>query len=113
MRAGHILGLKVKREQREVADQVMKRRLTVRATEKLVQTRQSSESEGRSAKSGREQDPETVAMVRALTSRLREHFTTHVSISHSSKKGRIELEYYGNDDLQRLLELLGISTEDL
>lgn len=108
-----ILGLKVKREQREVADQVMKRRLTVRATEKLVQTRQSSESEGRSAKSGREQDPETVAMVRALTSRLREHFTTHVSISHSSKKGRIELEYYGNDDLQRLLELLGISTEDL
>ena len=52
-------------------------------------------------------------MVRSLTSRLREHFTTHVSISHTPKKGRIELEYYGNDDLGRLLDVLGVSTEDL
>ena len=52
-------------------------------------------------------------MLRALTSRLRAHFTTHVSISHSPKKGRIELEYYGNDDLGRLLELLGVPPEGL
>ena len=32
-----ILGIKVKRDQRTVADQVMRQRLTVRATEKLVQ----------------------------------------------------------------------------
>ena len=108
-----ILGIKVKREQREVADQVMKRRLTVRATEKLVQNRQTGAPERGGAKGGRALDPETEAMIRALTSRLREHFSTHVSISHSPKKGRVELEYYGNDDLERLLELLGISTEDL
>ena len=108
-----ILGIKVKREQRDIADQVMRRSLTVRATEKLVQNRQSGESTERSGKGFKPQDPETEAMVRALTSRLREHFTTHVSISHSPKKGRIELEYYGNDDLERLLDLLGISTEDL
>ncbi len=29
------------------------------------------------------------------------------SIRHSANKGKIELEYYGNDDLQRILELLG------
>ena len=52
-------------------------------------------------------------MVRSLTSRLRQRFTTHVSVSHTAKKGRIELEYYGNDDLERLLELLGVSTEEL
>ena len=40
-----------------------------------------------------------------------DRFATHVSIHHGLKKGRIELEYYGDDDLQRLLDLLGV--EDL
>ena len=107
-----ILGIKVKREQREIAEQVMRRRLTVRATEKLVQDLQSDEPE-KAGKGGKANDPETEAMVRSLTSRLRQRFTTHVSVSHTAKKGRIELEYYGNDDLERLLELLGVSTEEL
>ena len=107
-----ILGIKVKREQREIAEQVMRRRLTVRATEKLVQQLQAGNG-SESGKGTKTNDPETEAMVRSLTSRLRKHFTTHVSISHSPKKGRIELEYYGNDDLERLLVLLGVSTEDL
>ncbi len=107
-----ILGIKVKREQREIAAQVMRRRLTVRATEKLVQDLL-SDGPQKTGKGGKANDPETEAMVRSLTSRLRQHFTTHVSVSHTPKKGRIELEYYGNDDLERLLELLGVSTEEL
>jgi ParB family chromosome partitioning protein len=107
-----ILGIKVKREQREIADEVMRRKLTVRATEKLVQERHAGES-SRKAKSSRAIDPETEAMIRALTNRLRQHFTTHVSISYSAKKGRLELEYYGNDDLERLLTLMGVSLEGL
>lgn len=108
-----ILGLKVKREQREVADHVMRRKLTVRATEKLVQSRHAGDPAKRGPRSARENDPATEAMIRALTSRLRERFTTHVSISHSPRKGRIELEYYGNDDLDRLLELMGVRTDGL
>ena len=107
-----ILGIKVKREQREIAAQVMRRRLTVRATEKMVQDLL-SDGPQKTGKGGKANDPETEAMVRSLTSRLRQHFTTHVSVSHTPKKGRIELEYYGNDDLERLLELLGVSTEEL
>ena len=108
-----ILGIKVKRDQRTVADQVMRQRLTVRATEKLVQKIQAGETSATNRTKNTHSDPETEAMIRSLTSRLREHFTTHVSISHSPKKGRIELEYYGNDDLGRLLELLGIPAEEL
>ena len=108
-----ILGIKVKRDQRTVADQVMRQRLTVRATEKLVQKLQAGENSRSGGEKSNASDPETEAMLRALTSRLREHFTTHVSISHSPKKGRIELEYYGNDDLGRLLELLGVPPEEL
>ena len=107
-----ILGIKVKREQREIADEVMRRKLTVRATEKLVQERHAGES-SRKAKSSRAIDPETEAMIRALTNRLRQHFTTHVSISYSAKKGSLKLEYYGNDDLERLLTMMGVSLEGL
>lgn len=108
-----ILGLKGKNEQQEVADEVMRRKLTVRATEKLVQERQAKERRKPSTKPASGNDPETDAMIRALTRRLREHFTTHVSMSHSKKKGRIELEYYGDDDLERLLDLMGVSREGL
>ena len=44
-----------------------------------------------------------------LEGRLRERLTTHVTIHHSEKKGRIEIQYYGNDDLDRILLLLGVS----
>ena len=50
--------------------------------------------------------------IRAITNRLREHLATHVAVQHSSKKGRIEIEYYGDDDLQRLIELLGLPNAD-
>ena len=46
--------------------------------------------------------------VRAITNRLR----AHVAIQHSSKKGNIEIEYYADDDLQRLIELLGLPNGD-
>ena len=47
-----------------------------------------------------------------ITNRLREHLATHVSVQHSAKKGRIEIEYYGDDDLQRLLELIGLGVSE-
>ena len=46
--------------------------------------------------------------VRAVADKLREHLATHVFIHHSSKKGRIEIEYYGDDDLGRILEVIGV-----
>ena len=48
------------------------------------------------------------AHFRALQNKLRDRFATHVAIHQGAKKGKIELEYYGDDDLQRLLDLLGI-----
>ena len=40
-----------------------------------------------------------------------ERFATQVAIHHGDKKGKIEIEYYGDDDLSRLLDLLGVSAE--
>ena len=44
-----------------------------------------------------------------LEGRLRDRLATHVTIHHGEKKGRIEIQYYGNDDLDRILSLLGVS----
>ena len=47
-------------------------------------------------------------MINQIQNTLRERFATEVKVNHTAKKGRIELTYYGNDDLQRILDLLGI-----
>ncbi|MES2439443.1 MAG: ParB/RepB/Spo0J family partition protein [Verrucomicrobiota bacterium] len=107
-----ILAIKDQDTQLLVADRIIRGTLTVRATEKLVQTflnDQPQESgESKKAPAAREVD----IHVRAITNRLREHLATHVAIQHSSKKGKIEIEYYGDDDLQRLIELLGLPNAD-
>ncbi len=106
-----ILSIKDQDTQLLAADQIIRRQLTVRAAEKLAQSYLNhSDEPGESKKTpaAREVD----IHVRAITNRLREHLATHVAIQHSSKKGKIEIEYYGDDDLQRLIELLGLPGGD-
>jgi ParB family chromosome partitioning protein len=101
-----ILAIKDQDSQLLVADQVIRRQLTVRATEKLSQSflLDGLQEPGETKKSSASREVDI--QVRSITNRLREHLATHVSIQHSSKKGKIEIEYYGDDDLQRLLELM-------
>ena len=107
-----ILSIKDHDTQLLAADQVIRRQLTVRATEKLAQSllNQDSGTSGDAKKTPavRELD----IHVRAIANRLREHLATHVAIQHSAKKGKIEIEYYGDDDLQRLIDLIGLPGDD-
>ena len=43
-----------------------------------------------------------------IEKRISEGLGTKVKISHGAKKGKIEIEYYGNTDLERLLSLFKI-----
>jgi ParB family chromosome partitioning protein len=106
-----ILSIKDQDNQLLASDQVIRRQLTVRATEKLAQSflADGSETPGEPKKSAASREVDV--HVRAITNRLREHLATHVAIQHSAKKGKIEIEYYGDDDLQRLLELIGLNAE--
>ena len=47
-----------------------------------------------------------------LQDRLQQHLGTRVAVHHGEKRGRIEIEYYGNDDLERVLNLIGLSSSD-
>lgn len=103
-----VLAIKDLATQKLIADQVIRRGLTVRATERLAQdtVKQGDDPSGKPArtKGGASVD----VHLRAITNRLREHLATHVVLRPGAKKGRIEIEYYGDDDLQRLLELFGL-----
>lgn len=107
-----VVALKDKTEQLLVVDRVLKQQLNVRATERLVQQMMNGSASGEATASVRSGGGEVDVHVKALTHRLREHLATHVAIHHAGKKGRIEIEYYGNDDLQRVLELMGLPAGD-
>jgi ParB family chromosome partitioning protein len=47
-----------------------------------------------------------------LQSRLQQHLGTRVAVHHGEKRGKIEIEYYGNDDLERVLGLIGLPGND-
>jgi ParB family chromosome partitioning protein len=106
-----ILAIKDHPTQLLAADQVIRRQLTVRATEKLTQSLLNDGTQDTNTSKKSAATREVDIHVRAITNRLREHLATHVAILHSSKKGKIEIEYYGDDDLQRLLELLGLPSD--
>ena len=105
-----ILSIKDQDTQLLASDQVIRRKLTVRAAEKLAQSflNGSVENPGDTKKAALNREVDI--QIRAITNRLREHLATHVAVQHTAKKGRIEIEYYGDDDLQRLLELLGVES---
>ncbi len=104
-----VLSIKDRDSQLLAADQIIRRKLTVRAAEKLAQSIQSPPGQEDSG-GGKSRGPDV--HVRAIINRLREHLSTHVSIQHSPKKGRIEIEYYGDEDLNRILERIGLPTVD-
>jgi ParB family chromosome partitioning protein len=104
-----LLALKEPDEQRAVAETILRRSATVRATERLV-----ARQLGGTRPRRRQTAAATVssAMIDDLQSRLQEHLGTRVVLHHAEKRGRIEIEYYGNDDLQRVLAALGLSVSD-
>jgi ParB family transcriptional regulator, chromosome partitioning protein len=106
-----ILALKNADTQKLAADQIIRRKLTVRAAEKLTQSLLSNPV----ADSDPKKSPhkEVDIHIRVLSKRLQEHLATHVAIIHSSKKGKIEIEYYGNDDLDRILDLIKLPKSTL
>jgi ParB family chromosome partitioning protein len=54
----------------------------------------------------------TATAVEDLQNRLQQHLATHVTVHHGEKRGRIEIEYYGTDDLQRIVTALGLPPAD-
>ncbi len=56
----------------------------------------------------RQVDPRENQAIEDLQRKLTSHLGTPVAFRHSPKKGKIVIEYFGNEDLQRILEVIGM-----
>ena len=84
--------------------EVIAKGLTTRATEDLVRRLRKRKPDGRTA---RGVDPE----IKARTADLRAALGTKVEIQRGRKGGRITIEFYSNDDFERMYELLMNATK--
>src|SRR5437868_10947926 len=103
-----LLALKVSEEQLLAAETVLRRNATVRSTERMVARLLGI---GRGRRKARRAVPDagaTATAVEDLQTRLQQHLATHVTIHHGDNRGRIETENYGTDDLQRVVNALGL-----
>lgn len=95
-----LLGLRKKEQISLVAERVLREGLNVRQLEKLVQTM--NEDVPRETKPEKRKD----LFLAERESNLRDYFGTNVSIKKTKNKGKIEIEFFSEDDLERILELL-------
>jgi len=102
-----LLGVKAIEEQLRLAETVLRRNASVRQTERLVARHLGGWKRRRGG-----QIAVTSATISDLQDKLRQHLGTNVSIHHTPKRGRIEIEYYGDDDLQRVLGILGLNSTE-
>jgi len=103
-----LLALKAHEEQLLAAETVLRRNATVRSTERLVARLLGIGRSRRKSRRVTSESSATGTAVEDLQNRLQQHLATHVIIHHGDKRGRIEIHYYGTDDLQRIVTALGL-----
>ncbi len=103
-----LLSLKKPEDMELAADEVLKKMLTVRATEKLVDSILNPPAPKPEPSAP---DAELKVALDSIQHRLTRHLATGISVHHGEKKGRIEIEYYGVEDLNRLLASMGLPDE--
>jgi ParB family chromosome partitioning protein len=96
-----LLGLKNKEKLGPLVDKIIREHLNVRQVELIIQ--QLNNKVPRETKKNK---PEKDVFIKERESYLQEYFGTSVTIKKQKKKGKIEIEFFSQDDLERILELL-------
>ena len=114
--AGHaklLAGIEIKNEQANLAKRTIKENLSVRNLEKIVQKLRRLPRKPRAMKTD---IPDT--HLAYLSDRLHKHFGTSIRITPcktlaNGKKlrGTLEIDFYSTDDLNRILDMLGMAEE--
>lgn len=103
--SGHaraILSLETKEKQKELCALIIKKGLSVREAEAIA--KRWSERPKRRTVPARRGDLES--QLNSLQDSLRRYLGTKVRITQNGKRGKIEIEYYSLDDLERIVEAI-------
>ena len=106
LQMGHaraLLGLDDDDDRLELARRAAEEKLTAREVERAVNARRSGRDKKKKQNAEqRDNDP----LVREQEERLQHRFGTAIHIRRNGHRGRIEIEFYDDSDLDRILELL-------
>ena len=105
--SGHaraLLSLEDQRQMEALCEEIIDKKLSVRETEKKVKLLKNPPTEEKAK-------PEKNPYITAVEDGLKQKFATKVKISGKKDKGKIELEYYSTEDLNRILDLLGYEND--
>ncbi|MBI5207351.1 MAG: ParB/RepB/Spo0J family partition protein [Candidatus Firestonebacteria bacterium] len=89
-------------KQMAIADEIIKKGLSVRQVESLVKAL-SDPKKQKQEKTQKESDSE----IKDIENNLQKFFGTKIKIKSKGKKGSIEIEYFSLDDLRRILDVIG------
>lgn len=99
-----LLAISDKQKQYELAQQVIDEKLSVRELEKLIKGISEDEEKEKVVWSSDSLNP----YYKEITNQLQNYFGTKVNISNKKNKGKIEIEYYSEEDLQRILDIMSM-----
>lgn len=107
-----ILGLTLPEEQTLAAERIIKQSLNVRQTEELVSRLQQHHENGAATRIAGQALPVVRDVhVANLETKLRERLGTKVSLRYRQGKGALDIRFFSDDELERILQILGISSE--
>lgn len=95
-----LLAIKDSKLQKQITDLVIEKKLSVRDIEKYIQQLAAKKDKEKTEK------PAYNPFYREIQEDLQKLFGTKVSISKGAKKGKIEIEYYSDDELARILQII-------
>ena len=96
-----IITIKDEKKQIEVCDKIIRNGLSVRAAERLTEKIKDDARPER-----KKRKPSVNAEIAAVEDELRKIFGTKVNINGKASTGKIEIEYYSVDELNRLIDML-------
>ena len=97
-----LLALKNKEKLNALVEKVMKEKLNVRQLEQYIH--QLNENVPRETKTKEQQKKDI--FIKQRETNLRERLGTTVTIKQTKKKGKIEIEFFSQEDLDRILDLI-------
>ncbi len=102
-----LLSLENEEDILEAADQVIQKKLSVRETEKLIKKIKNFTESNRikPEPATPRLDPDALELEQCL----KQHFATQVKLARKGKGGKIEINFGTQEELERILELLGLS----
>jgi ParB family chromosome partitioning protein len=105
-----ILGLASPEEQELAAERILKKSLNVRQTEDLVSAlqKQRGDKNGERTRPGLQGQEAHLA---AVQNKIQERFGTKVVLHYRQGRGAVEIKFFNDDDLERILKVAGIEMD--